>query len=319
MTMPPQDTPIGYLPEPRQSGPHSLPRSVLRTLAALALTPLSLAGAAILGGKGVGMHIKLNIAVLRMIFTRAPIALRHAYALLLFPMFSTRYFEFDFAYKRLSGKVRRKYLDISSPRLLPLMVARENPGLKTVDLINPDKSDLEETARFAKAFGLLPKCSLHATTIQEFAGQAYDVVTCISVLEHIPEVNDSVRRIWDLLEPGGTLILTVPCAATQKAEYIKGDPYGLHSASANGYVFFQYLFDESMLQELIFPVTGKPAHMEIYGEKRAGYLRRILLESYPGSNYAFWFESIRMALNCRRFNTVRELVGEGVVCMEFVK
>ncbi len=38
----------------------------------------------------------------------------------------------------------------------------------------------------------------------------YDAVTCISVLEHIPEHRAAVRGMLGLLRPGGRLILTVP-------------------------------------------------------------------------------------------------------------
>jgi len=38
----------------------------------------------------------------------------------------------------------------------------------------------------------------------------FDMVTCISVLEHIPDHALAVRRMFDLLRPGGHLVVTVP-------------------------------------------------------------------------------------------------------------
>ncbi len=38
----------------------------------------------------------------------------------------------------------------------------------------------------------------------------FDLITCISVLEHIQEPDDAVRNMFSLLKPGGHLILTCP-------------------------------------------------------------------------------------------------------------
>ncbi len=38
----------------------------------------------------------------------------------------------------------------------------------------------------------------------------YDFVTCISVLEHIPDHAEAVRGMFNLLKPGGHLLLTFP-------------------------------------------------------------------------------------------------------------
>ena len=39
---------------------------------------------------------------------------------------------------------------------------------------------------------------------------AFDMVTCVSVLEHIPDHNRAIRSMVDLLQPGGNLVLTFP-------------------------------------------------------------------------------------------------------------
>jgi 2-polyprenyl-3-methyl-5-hydroxy-6-metoxy-1,4-benzoquinol methylase len=41
-------------------------------------------------------------------------------------------------------------------------------------------------------------------------GAAYDLITCISVLEHIREHRQAVRSMIDLLKPGGHLVLSFP-------------------------------------------------------------------------------------------------------------
>jgi SAM-dependent methyltransferase len=41
-------------------------------------------------------------------------------------------------------------------------------------------------------------------------GRRFDAVTCISVLEHIPDHRAAMRGMFELLDPGGHLVLTVP-------------------------------------------------------------------------------------------------------------
>ena len=47
------------------------------------------------------------------------------------------------------------------------------------------------------------------TNLKGFKG-AFDAVTCISVIEHIPDHEAAVRNMLQLLVPGGMLILTTP-------------------------------------------------------------------------------------------------------------
>lgn len=42
------------------------------------------------------------------------------------------------------------------------------------------------------------------------AGQAYDTIICLNVLEHIADDRGALERLFELLEPGGKLILLVP-------------------------------------------------------------------------------------------------------------
>jgi SAM-dependent methyltransferase len=60
------------------------------------------------------------------------------------------------------------------------------------------------------------------------AGQ-YDFVTCISVLEHIPEYDAAVDAMFGLLRPGGRLALTFPyneCRYYANAYKLPGAGYG---------------------------------------------------------------------------------------------
>ena len=106
--------------------------------------------------------------------------------LALYPMDSTRYFEFDWAWSRLRRLRRvRAYLDVSSPRFLPLTCVRRF-GVERAWFINPDRADLDTTRQWANALSLSRRCHFSAEPIESAAldGERFDAITSISVFEH---------------------------------------------------------------------------------------------------------------------------------------
>jgi len=237
------------------------------------------------------------------------------------PMDSTRYFEFDYVERATAALTATRYFDVSSPRLVPVMFALPRNGLH-VDMINPDQKDLAATLQIVAALGLTGRCRLHGCLIQHapFEPNTFDVVTCVSVLEHIPRDSDALRFIWATLKSGGILVLTVPCRARACEQYIDEDEYGLLPKDPNGYVFWQRFYDSALLDERVFSVVGRPINFEIYGEKISGSFaknaeqKRRLRRGYP-----FWREPYMMGREYRIFSTLEELPGEGVVAMTFLK
>ncbi len=237
-------------------------------------------------------------------------------------MDSTRYFEFDFAWRALANVPIQHYLDVSSPRLFPLILLSKKRAM-TADLINPDSNDLNTTINLVRASGFDARCRWRDCLIESapFAPGSFDAITSISVVEHIPNGMQAVDKMWELLKPGGRLLLTLPCAAEALVQYINRNEYGIQAPDENGFVFFQYIYDMALLSGQIFCVTGQPARYAIYGEKKAGGLqknaeqkRTELLTRYP-----FWREPYMMGQEYTFFKTVTALPGEGVIAMEFVK
>jgi SAM-dependent methyltransferase len=236
-------------------------------------------------------------------------------------MDSTRYFEFHEVFKSLAHVPFNRYLDVSSPRIVPLLLLMQNK-VAVADLINPDKRDIEEAERFANALGLVDRCVFANKTIEvaNYAAETFDLITCISVLEHIPADREALDKMWSLLRPGGRLILTLPCMAQPLEQYISRNDYGVLSPEANGYLFWQRYYDEERLQSIIFNIIGLPAKMAVYGERTYGLFHRNAdIKRLLGPLYPYWRESYMMAKEYRYFRTVAELPGEGVVMLEFVK
>jgi len=243
------------------------------------------------------------------------------YRLMFRPMDSTRYFEFDFAWKRLiSYPPKGQYLDISSPRFLPALFLYHNNQI-TGHLLNPDKSDLEETEELITSVGLEKRCKLYAELISETSLEEnnFDIVTSISVLEHIPEDKASFYQLWKLVKLGGRFIVTVPCAASSWEQYIDRNEYGLLDPDEEGLVFWQRFYDQALLEERFFSIAGKPKSMVVYGEKRKGIFASNAYEKRSNANYAFWREPLMMGVDYSFFPSISELTGEGVVGLEFEK
>lgn len=294
-------------------------RSLLFRLVGKLLCPIYWVAAWLSGGPGLIFHLRCTWLGVTAFLTRC--LDRGKSRLMFFPMDSTRYFEFHESWERLSRLTFTRYLDVSSPRLLPLMLMRSNKQA-VAELINPDASDIRETEKFFGAFGVGDRCGYHNCTVEQstFERSSFDLITCISVLEHIPSDREAVERMWSLLGPGGRLVLTVPCMSSPLEQYISHNQYGVLSPGSDGYTFWQRYYDEKGLRENIFRVTGKPDRMVIFGEKTTGlFFRNATLKRVLGSRYPFWREPYMMATEYRYFSTLGELPGEGVVYLEFVK
>jgi len=235
-------------------------------------------------------------------------------------MDSTRYFEFAYMWDALSKLSIPRYFDVSSPRLFPIMVLLKKCEL-FAELLNPDAKDLTLTAHLVQALNLEKRCNLRECLISAapFEPGSFDVITSISVVEHIPQDTEAVQKMWDLLKLGGRLLLTLPCAAQASEQYIDRDEYGLLIPDENGYFFFQRLYDQELLEDRIFSITGQPRRCVIYGEKSPGTLRRNLDRKRGDPHYPYWREPYMMGQDFSYFKELGELPGEGVIALEFEK
>jgi SAM-dependent methyltransferase len=248
------------------------------------------------------------------------VSLSTIYTLLFSPLDSLRYFEFDFAWNALSKDRIKRYLDVSSPRLLPILLLRKHHDLRA-ELLNPDKVDLSNTSTFAQLAGVEERCHFLASLVSDvpFDPGTFDAITCISVLEHIPEDKEALKKIWELLKPGGKLLLTIPCSDKAFEEHLDQDEYGLLKDSSEGFFFFQRFYDEALLLENVFSITGKPVDFAVYGENVPGSYRRNQEFRRRDPNYPVWREPYMMAKEYRYYERVSDLPGIGVVAMKFVK
>ena len=286
------------------------------------LSPLYWFLARIRGGCGLGFH--LRVAAMGFgLWARRGAGLREVYELAFFPMDSARYFEFDILWRWVVEKrPEGRYLDVSSPRIFPALVLRDHKDL-VGDLVNPDGQDLSLTMRLMEQLGLPSRCCLHQKKTEEisFPDNTFELITCISVVEHIPEGGDrgAVSTLWRLLAPGGRLLITVPCASRGFEEHIDCNEYGLLQRDENGFVFGQTFYDDEALRERILTITGLPVRSAVFGEVEKGLFFRNRERKLMDPTYPFWREPYMMATEYSRFHTVKDLPGVGIIAMEFRK
>lgn len=287
-------------------------------LASVVLVPSYALAATAIGTPGMRFHLEAVSAAIRLV-TRGNGLVAQAGRLALYPMDSTRYFEFDWAWSRLQrlGHVGN-YLDISSPRLFPLSYVRRS-DVERAWLVNPDRSDLATTRQWAEALGLSNRCSFSDEPIESsrLDDQRFDAITSISVFEHIVNEGPALTRVRRLIAPRGTLLLTLPCTAVGYDQFRDYDEYSLAKPDAEGRYFFQRFYDATALRDRVFSILGEPHHMTVYGESEPGYFGRNAQQKMRGLPYPFWREGYMMGRHFRIYPSLDALPGEGVVALEF--
>ena len=296
----------------------------LQALLGLALAPGSclLAKAAAVPGADLQaqafvLGMRLLIRTLR---TRRAEALQDALRLILCPLDTFRYYELSLLRRWLRrGPAPRRYLDISSPRLLPITLLDQGWAPQSV-LLNPDRKDLGTTRRILDTLGLGSGVEFRDSTVEELPTEdaGYDAITCVSVIEHIEFEAPVLRRVRQLLNPGGSAYISLPCAAQGFEELIDFDEYGLGKPDQDGFVFGQRFYDDEMLAARIFGAMGQPSQSRVVGESTPGFFFKNR-EAKARGGYPCWKEPLLVKRGLRYFGSVQELPGVGVVVMEFHK
>jgi SAM-dependent methyltransferase len=296
-------------------------RKAIRALKGVMLAPLYGAYASLYGMPGLYLQrYNSTLGAVLSLNPRGPLPFNVLYHLMRGTLDSTRYFECDFAWRHLCQlESAPTLLDVSSPRMFPLIVMVKRRAKKAY-LLNPDADDLLKSKQLIEAAKLNAVCETMPCRLEDasFGKQYFDIVTSLSVVEHIPEDFAAVGKMWSLIRPGGKLILSMPCAREAVEEYHDTDPYKLQS-DRNGWFFFQRYYDSRLLQERIFDVVGRPHDSVIYGEKNPGSFQQSLQRKLSDPRYPYWREPLAMALKWRQFSNIEELPGEGVIAMAFQK
>jgi len=99
----------------------------------------------------------------------------------------------------------------------------------------------------------------------DFSDEQFDVITCVSVIEHFAGVTDSaaMTTVARLLRPGGVLILTTPVNDPFFMEFFVEKPvYGdLYNGSP---VFYQRHYDVASIERRLLQPSGLSERLRVY-------------------------------------------------------
>jgi SAM-dependent methyltransferase len=180
--------------------------------------------------------------------------LREAVIRVVVPLDPSRYLELPETRRELDAQAGEQVLDLASPKLLAVALAREGVHVTSVDQLS-DEIDRwrrltpgERNLRFEVADGrALP-----------YEDASFDRAYSVSVLEHIPERGDeaALKELARVVKPGGRIVLTLPHARKAWDEFRDHPLYADHGPSPNGRYFFQRWYDSAAVERL---VTAAPS------------------------------------------------------------
>ncbi len=132
-----------------------------------------------------------------------------------------------------------------------------------------------------------------AESIEDFNGQQFDAVTLWHVLEHLPNLEESIKKIEDLIKPGGILIIAVPNFKSYDAKHYQSFwaafdvPRHLWHFSKKSMTL---LFSKKMKLEKIIPMLFDSFYVSLLSEKNKTGSQNLIKAFWVGlrSNIAAW-------------------------------
>ncbi|MFN2468543.1 MAG: class I SAM-dependent methyltransferase [Gaiellaceae bacterium] len=180
--------------------------------------------------------------------------LREAVIRVVVPLDPSRYLELPYALRELAARPGEHVLDLASPKLLAVALARRGVRVTTVDELE------EEVERWRLLAGGEPNLRLEVADGRRlpYGDGAFDHAYSISVLEHIPDDGDAeaLRELARVVRAGGRVVLTLPHAREAWDEYRDRPLYADHGAAPDGRYFFQRWYDSERVDALIATAPG---------------------------------------------------------------
>lgn len=135
----------------------------------------------------------------------------------LFPFFNERPVEYRFVFAQIARYYPKKVLDVGTGlTALPHLIANCGCQVTAIDNIK----DYWRHGLFNRHYHVINDNIVQT----RLAAQEFDLITCVSTLEHIGDYDQAVASMFKLLKPGGHLLLTFPYHETSFVENVYALP-----------------------------------------------------------------------------------------------
>lgn len=178
---------------------------------------------------------------------------REAVVRVVIPLDPSRYLELPWALAALDAGPGDRVLDVGSPKLLPLVLARRGALITSVDEL---PREIETWRRLTLGTENL-ELQVGDGRSLPFRDASFDHGTTISVLEHVTEDGDAavLAELARCVRPGGRIVVTLPHAERAWDEYRARATYVDHGESGDGHLF-QRWYDDDRVDLLVASVPA---------------------------------------------------------------
>jgi ubiquinone/menaquinone biosynthesis C-methylase UbiE len=173
--------------------------------------------------------------------------LREAVIRVVVPMDPSRYLELPETMRELGARSGDRVLDLASPKLLAVALARAGAVVTSVDQL---ESEIDAWRRLTAGE---PRLTLEVGDgrAMAFEDASFDHAYSVSVVEHIPEPGDeqALREFARVTRPGGRVVVTVPFSDAYREDWRDAPVYADQEAGSDRH-FFQRWYDRPRLDRL---------------------------------------------------------------------
>jgi ubiquinone/menaquinone biosynthesis C-methylase UbiE len=163
------------------------------------------------------------------------------------PLDPSRYLELPWAIDRLGARPGERVLDLASPKLLAVVLARQGVDVTSVDQL---EREVETWRALAGDVSQL-KLQVADGRALPFPDASFDHAYSISVLEHIEEPGDAeaLRELARVVRPGGKVLVTLPHTQAYREDWRDAPVYA--NEPGGGRSFFQRWYDPPRVDSLV--------------------------------------------------------------------
>ena len=183
-----------------------------------------------------------------------------ALARLLVPMDICRFYELPKVGGAVLKSGARRVLDVSSPKLLALELARRGVEVVAIDAWEKEivswRRLVDRAGTGAMFDGRLHWAVMDGRTLS-FPDETFDAAYAISSIEHIPEGGDitALQELRRVVRRGGEIYLTVPYGVEAEEQYRAESVYAGGRATERG-IFYMWVYDDRALEERFIRTRG---------------------------------------------------------------